>query len=186
MLVDLDSGDSTILARAMGYHTASDAKQDKTYLPFGQEDLYRSYYPTVSPVAGGGYFWIFFDSIRHYGNLGLRRQLWGAAIAVRAGASELITGSYSEDSSFPAFYLPGQELPVANHRAFTALDPCRPDGASCETGVDCCNGFCTNGICGVDMPRCAMTGETCKADKDCCNYPDDFCVGGFCGPIVPL
>jgi hypothetical protein len=184
MIVDLESGKSTILARAMGYQNAADAQAGKTYLPFGQEELHRTYYPTVSPVAGGGYFWIFFDSIRHYGNQGIHRQLWGAAIAVQAAASELATGGYGEDPSYPAFYLPGQELPVANHRAFTALDPCRADGASCESGVDCCNGFCTNGICGVEAPRCAQTNEACKVDKDCCNYPDEFCIGGFCGPSV--
>jgi len=76
----------------------------------------------VSPVAAGGYFWVFFDSLRHYGNLGLQRQLWGAAVEISA------TGDYTVDRSAPAFYLPGQELGTGNHRAFAALDPCKMDG----------------------------------------------------------
>jgi hypothetical protein len=37
-------------------------------------------------VAAGGYFWLFFDAMRHYGSLGLQRQLWGVAIDIQAGA----------------------------------------------------------------------------------------------------
>ena len=95
-----------------------------------------NYFPTVSPVAAGGYFWLFFDSVRHYGNLGVQRQLWGAAIDIAAD------GSYAVDRSHPAFYLPGQELGTGNHRAFAALDPCKKDGDSCTSGIDCCGGFC--------------------------------------------
>jgi hypothetical protein len=120
--------------------------------------------------------------VRRYGNQGLHRQLWGAAISI-AVVNELSTGQYECDPSFPAFYLAGQELPVANHRAFTALDPCRPDGAMCETGIDCCNGFCTNGVCGKQQMRCSETNEVCKTKSDCCR-PSDQCIGGFCGVVL--
>jgi hypothetical protein len=181
-IVDIQTKRSFLLSQAVGFRSQTDADANKTYLPFGAPELHQHYYPTVSPVSGGGYFWLFFDSVRHYGNQGLRRQLWGAAIAV-ASIGELSTGNYDKDPSFPAFYLAGQELPVANHRAFTALDPCRADGQSCESGVDCCNGFCTNGVCGRDMPRCSMTNETCTKSSDCCNKSDS-CIGGFCGIIL--
>ncbi|MEO7889309.1 MAG: hypothetical protein ABIW19_04825, partial [Vicinamibacterales bacterium] len=181
-IVDLVTKKKMWLARAVGFATEADANSGKTYLPFGEEELHQHYYPTVSPVAAGGYFWIFFDSVRHYGSLGRHRQLWGAAIAI-AAVTELSTGQYEGDPSFPAFYLPGQELPVANHRAFTALDPCRKDGSKCETGIDCCNGFCTNGICGRDMMRCSETNEACKVKSDCCK-PQDQCIGGFCGIVL--
>jgi hypothetical protein len=36
-------------------------------LPARDQDL--NYYPTVSPVAAGGYFWAFFTSRRTYGNV---------------------------------------------------------------------------------------------------------------------
>ena len=91
----------------------------------------------MSPVAAGGYFWVFFDAVRHYGNLGLQRQLWGAAIEIAAD------GNYTIDLSHPAFYLPGQEFGTGNHRAFAALDPCKKDGNSCTSGIDCCGGFCS-------------------------------------------
>jgi WD40-like Beta Propeller Repeat len=177
-LVDLQTMKLIWLAKTIGFKSEADLNSNKTYLPFGNADVHQHYYPTVSPVSAGGYFWIFFDTIRHYGNQGLRRQLWGAAIAVPA-VTELSTGNYESDPSFPAFYLPGQELPVANHRAFTALDPCRADGASCETGVDCCTGFCTDGKCGKVDKRCSKTGEACKTKSDCCN-PAEQCLGGFC------
>lgn len=181
-IVDLTTGKAMLLAQAIGFRSAADADAGNTYLPFGAEELHQLYYPTVSPVSAGGYFWLFFDSVRHYGNQGMHRQLWGAAISI-AAVTELTAGTYDTDPSFPAFYLSGQELPVANHRAFTALDPCRQDGASCETGVDCCSGFCTNGMCGRDVQRCSETNEACTTSSDCCNAGDS-CIGGFCGVVL--
>lgn len=183
-LLDVATGTSTLLARAMGFNTAQDAANGTTYLPFpAAEETHHNYYPTVSPVAAGGYFWVFFDSYRHYGNLGVQRQLWGAAVDVSAD------GTYKTDPSHPAFYLTGQELGTGNHRAFTALDPCRKDGDSCTTGIDCCNGFCTNGKCGPPPPppdggpRCAGTDESCSSAIPCCN-PRDECIAGHCGTLV--
>ncbi|HVW29705.1 MAG TPA: hypothetical protein VHC69_30285 [Polyangiaceae bacterium] len=183
-LLDVATGTSTLLARAMGFDTPQDAANGTTYLPFpAAEETHHNYYPTVSPVAAGGYFWVFFDSYRHYGNLGVQRQLWGAAVDVSAD------GTYKTDPSHPAFYLTGQELGTGNHRAFTALDPCRKDGDSCTTGIDCCNGFCTNGKCGPPPPppdggpRCAGTDESCSSAIPCCN-PRDECIAGHCGTLV--
>ncbi len=183
MIVDAESGKATMLARAMGFATPDDAADEKTYLPFGAEELHQSYYPTVSPVAAGGYFWVFFDSIRHYGNKGMFRQLWGTAIAIQRGGGEATNadGVYGLDPSAPAFYVSGQELQGANHRAFTALDPCRDDGQSCEAGIDCCSGFCTDGVCGPPT-GCSETDEACEKDDDCCNDADQ-CLGGFCGQV---
>ena len=83
--------------------------------------------------------------------------------------------------SHPAFYLTGQEPGAGNHRAFTALDPCHEDGASCTTGVDCCKGLCTNGTCGPGQgpPRCSNLDEACTTSKDCCD-PTAECINGFC------
>lgn len=181
-IVDLATKKVSLLAKAVGFANEADANAGKTYLPFGAEELHQHYYPTVSPVASGGYFWIFFDSVRHYGSKGSRRQLWGAAIAIQS-RSELSTGAYDGDPSFPAFYLAGQELDVANHRAFTALDPCRKDGAKCESGIDCCGGFCSNGMCGRDMHRCSQTNEACTMKSDCCRAQDE-CIGGYCGVVL--
>ncbi|MFM2416274.1 MAG: hypothetical protein RL385_997, partial [Pseudomonadota bacterium] len=134
MMVDIATGKARMLAKAMGYATPADAKAEKTYLPFGDEELHQAYYPTVSPVAAGGYFWVFFDSVRHVGNSGNARQIWGTAIRIPSGEFN----EYEEDPSLPAFYVQGQEFGTANHRGFTALDPCRKDGDGCESGVDCC------------------------------------------------
>jgi len=190
-VLDVASGQAKLLAKAMGFASDQDAASDKTYLPFGaSEEAHHNYYPTASPVAAGGYFWVFFDSFRHYGNLGLQRQLWGTAVDISAD------GTYTTDPSHPAFYLTGQELGTANHRAFTALDPCRKDGDTCTTGIDCCGGFCTNGVCGVPPPPpppppggppppppCAHTDESCSGGTVCCNT-SDRCLSGFCGQLI--
>lgn len=86
-------------------------------------------------------------------------------------------------TSDPAFYLTGQEQGTGNHRAFTALDPCKAEGASCTTGIDCCAGFCTAGKC--EQPktkRCAKTDESCSTSADCCDKAD-VCISGYCGLI---
>jgi hypothetical protein len=174
-----------MLTRAMGFASDQDAASGNTYLPFGSEELHHNFYPTASPVAAGGYFWVFFDSYRHYGNThtnGLIRQLWGTAIDISS------TGTYTNDPSHPPFYLTGQEDVAGNHRAFTALDPCKKDGDSCTSGIDCCVGFCTNGTCGKPPPPpmgpiCAHTDESCSGGVACCD-PRDQCIAGFCGSTI--
>jgi hypothetical protein len=193
-LVDVDSKKVTSLARANGFKTAADAEKNSTYLPFGPDDLNHNYYPTVSPVASGGYFWVFFDSIRNYGNLGLQRQLWGAAIDISAD------GNYTVDPSHPPFYLSGQEAGAGNHRAFAALDACHMDGESCTSGIDCCGGFCyaaapvgeftePMGKCSPMQVTCSNRDEKCVHDEDCCPPEDgespEVCIAGFCA-YVPV
>jgi hypothetical protein len=195
-IADMKSGTVTLLAKAMGYATPDDAKTDKTYLPFGAEELHMNYFPTLSPVAAGGYFWLLFDSVRHYGNQGLQRQLWGAAITIAAD------GNYTLDSSHPAFYLPGQEFGTGNHRAFAALEPCKQDGNDCTSGVDCCGGFCyvpdtsdqefaveAKGMCTHDVPKCSKTNERCTTSADCCapmmGQAANLCIAGFCATPPP-
>jgi hypothetical protein len=185
-IVDIASGTPTLLAKAMGLSTPDDTTG---YVPFGPADLHQHYYPTVSPVAAGGYFWVFFDSIRHYGNKGLARQLWGTALKISA------TGEYRSDPSAPAFYVTGQDFLTGNHRAFTALDACKEDGSACMSGTDCCGGFCDapeapgdslterEGSCSSETPSCAKSGDRCVADTDCCDTSGK-CLNGYCGHVI--
>ena len=193
-IVDVQRGTSTLLAKAMGLSTP----QDMTgYLPFGTEDLHKHYYPTVSPVAAGGYFWVFFDSIRNYGNQGVSRQLWGSALRISP------EGVYEGDPSHPSFYVTGQEFLTGNHRAFTALDACKMNGETCTSGTDCCGGFCfvppskdqefgtePVGSCTSDVPMCAKTNERCASSADCCpptaGEPANKCIAGFCAYVPPV
>ncbi|HEX7480963.1 MAG TPA: hypothetical protein VF331_24385 [Polyangiales bacterium] len=195
-LADVASGSTVVLAQAMGYRTVADADSGTTYLPFGAEDLHHNYFPTVSPVAAGGYFWVFFDAIRHYGNMGLVRQLWGSAVDIAPD------GTYTVDRSHPAFYLPGQEFGTGNHRAFAALDPCKKDGVDCTSGIDCCGGFCfipTNtssefgqpvGKCTSTVSKCSKHDERCTSSADCCpptgKQVADSCIGGYCAVLQVL
>ena len=72
------------------------------------------------------------------------------------------------------------------------LDPCRPDGTSCQTGDQCCNGYCeANGdggalVCSNTLPNasCAKLGDKCTTGADCCD-PAAACIGGFCTQSVP-
>jgi hypothetical protein len=189
-IVDLQSGKSTILARAMGMKSTSDPTSTT---PFGATDLHQHYYPTVSPVASGGYFWVFFDTIRTYGNLGVARQLWGTAVTISPD------GKYEDDPSHPAFYVTGQIFGSGNHRAFTALDPCHMDSDKCTSGIDCCGGFChidtppqefgePVGTCSPKVKECSMRDERCVTASDCCNptqpnEPPSNCIAGFCAPV---
>lgn len=179
-IVDVTAQHNTLLARAMGFDTPALAESDTTYLPFGPSELHHNYFPTVSPVAAGGFFWVFFDSLRHYGNLGSQRQLWGAAIDIES------SDDYTRDPSYPAFYLPGQNLGDSNHRAFAALEPCRSEGNRCDSGIDCCSGTCSveTLTCGPRSEACALLDERCVQTEDCCSAQPDhavhLCIAGFC------
>jgi hypothetical protein len=147
--------------------------------PLNTRDQHLNYYPTVSPVAAGGYFWVFFTSRRSYGNVmtqpetdATTKKIWVSAIDIESGGA---------DPSHPAFYLPGQELASGNIRAFATLSPCHSDGSSCATGIDCCSGFCVEGSC--SPPKgCSNVEDKCKINEDCCDSLR--CIGGFCGSVV--
>lgn len=101
----------------MGFASAADASSNVTYLPFGIGEAHQNYGPSISPATSGGYAWMFFDSMRHYGNQGTLRQIWGSAIDFTPD------GSYATDPSHPAFVLPGQLTGTGNFRAVAALGP---------------------------------------------------------------
>jgi hypothetical protein len=176
---DVESGQAATLGRAGGFDGATN------FMPYAERDAHRDFMPTVSPVAAGGYFWLFFSSRRQYGNelvypdesAAEAKKIWVAAIDANAAPGS--------DPSHPAFYLPGQESASGNVRAFAALSPCKVDGESCETGIDCCSGFCIDGKCGAPPQRCSELDEKCETTADCCEGKGLSCVGGFCGYIVP-
>jgi hypothetical protein len=179
--LDIDSGKAAPLARANGLDASG-----STYLPYGDRDAHKNYYPTVSPVAAGGYFWLFFTSKRNYGNLFVRetaeaypeaKKLWVSAIDLNAPEGT--------DPSHPAFFLPGQELDSGNIRAFASLEACRPEGESCESGIDCCCGFCSDAMCACNVTKCAALDEKCAKAEDCCDETA-ACIGGFCSAIPLL
>jgi hypothetical protein len=178
--IDLAHGGTvTPLASLNGF---KDVAQMQSYLPAGARDAHKNFFPTGVPVAAGGHFWMFFTSRRTYGNLKAgdvnaaeAKQLWAAALKIGADG----------DISYPAFYLRGQELQSGNVRAFAALEPCKADGQSCETGIDCCNRFCTDKVCGPPK-GCAKIDEGCKTTADCCPAPMGErveCIAGFCAII---
>ncbi len=169
------------------------------------DDTKLNYEPSIVPIVVGGYAWAVFTSRRAYGNLATNgpwnsfpgggtdgyditqyaqvptKKLWVAALDVPP--------TPGQDPSHPAFYLPAQELAAGNSRGFWVLDPCQQDGSSCQSGDQCCTGFCEPNstgmnVCGKQMSTtmnmgCASTGQLCNAGNPCCNA-SDMCMGGSC------
>ncbi|WP_437615735.1 hypothetical protein WMF20_19370 [Sorangium sp. So ce834] len=72
------------------------------------------------------------------------------------------------------------------------LDPCRSEGAPCDTGDQCCGGYCQPGsdgelICSNAPPdgQCSQPQERCETAADCCD-PTNRCINGFCAVEGPL
>jgi hypothetical protein len=191
-LADVQSKTVTPLDLLNGYDGGN------LYLPFGADDEKRDFEPNVLPVAVGGYYWVVFTSRRQYGNTintpesgaygdTKRKKLWVAAID--------IDWKPGQDPSHPAFYLPGQEDASGNMRGFWVLDPCRQDGQSCESGDECCNGYCrqVNDADGgsaracVPPPNgCAQEFEKCVTAADCCNAAQGYlCINDHCALPPP-
>jgi hypothetical protein len=162
-----------------------------------------NYEPTVCPIASGGYAWVVFTSRRIYGNVATQdpyqsdprnydwqnqvttKKLWVAAIDLHAAGGT--------DPSHPAFYLPAQELYAGNARGFWTAVSCHQDGDSCETGDECCGGYCRPGadpgdggvaplMCLSTPPSCSAIYEKCSTKADCCGHEQGGvdCVNNIC------
>lgn len=159
-------------------------------------DLTTSY-PKWSPFvtqgskSGGRLMWVTFSSSR---NFGLRTipnstdgsentkgsQLWMAAVdpdKVAAGV----------DPSYPAFFLPFQDITTSNHIAqwaqYLVSNGCSTDGETCGGSATCCNGLqcvqlnqdppipCSvSGACSCQaIPQCAASFEKCSSVAPCCD-----------------
>ena len=182
-------------ANGKGYSPTNNATQH-------DDDSTLNYEPTVNPVVSGGYAWVVFTSRRLYGNVATinpfwsdpryhdisttptTKKLWVAAIDLKAAPGT--------DPSHPAFYLPAQELLAGNSRGFWVVDPCHKDGTTCETGDECCGGYCRPAgdggglICTPDVPMCAQEFEKCTSNADCCTGGKTLtCINGRCGQAGP-
>jgi hypothetical protein len=160
------------------------------------QDATLNYEPTVNPIASGGYAWVVFTSRRMYGNVAqiapwtsdprsyqwldqvTDKKLWVAAVD--------LNGTPGSDPSHPAFYLPGQELHAGNSRGYWSVDVCLQDGQSCQTGDQCCGGYCQQGsdgglTCSSEKPMCAALYDKCSTDSDCCSAQAGIhCVNMLC------
>jgi len=163
------------------------------------DDATLNYEPTANPIASGGYAWVVFTSRRLYGNVATidpffsdprfhdisrtptTKKLWVAAIDLNAAPGT--------DPSHPAFYVPAQELMAGNTRGYWVNDPCKESAGDCETGDECCGGYCRPGANGQgtcsDQPNgCAQEFDKCESAADCCS-PALMCIGGRCAQAPP-
>jgi len=190
------------------------------YLPYGEAaEGHMNFQPTILPVAVGGYYWVVFTSRREYGNLvntsdpyycsdssaaPWRKKLWVAALDIDNPETP---STSAHDISHPAFYLDGQDLQTGNYRGFWALSPCEQMGEGCQSGDECCSGFCrqvtgdagapstgdaaddaSGGADGgpsyvcVPPQACANEYEKCTTSADCCGMSQGLqCIAGYCG-----
>jgi hypothetical protein len=145
-------------------------------------------------VAAGGYFWVVFTSRRTYGNIltgpaqgaagTAVKQLWIAAIDQNPKPGV--------DPSHAAFHLTGQDEGNLAMRGFYALPPCAQNGQGCQSGTDCCGGYCAGGadggapVCQSMSPGCSQTGDKCNVTSDCCNAPSGVtCINHVCSEPTP-
>ncbi len=158
-------------------------------------DAVLSFEPTVNPVTSGGEAWIVFTSRRLYGNVATLppyysdpryvnlttqatpKKLWVAAMDLNANPGT--------DPSHPAFYLPAQELLAGNSRGYWVVNPCQANGTSCQSGDECCGGYCeaTDGglVCSSQPPACSQLLDKCVVNSDCCGANLGVtCINGFC------
>ncbi len=191
-VVDLATKTVTALSMMNGYNGSTN------YLPYADAEAHKNYEPTVLPVAVGGYYWVVFTSRRVYGNVvgnnvnpyvqnSTRKKLWVSAIDINM--------TPGKDPSHPGFYLPGQEVDAGNMRGFWALDPCKQNGNTCETGDECCGGFCrsqtetdgaTSLVCVPPPSGCAQEFEKCTTAADCCGFSKGYlCLNGHCAQPPP-
>ncbi len=166
------------------------------------QDATLNYEPTVNPIASGGYAWVVFTSRRMYGNVAqlgpwvsdprnyawldqvTDKKLWVAAVDLNAPPGT--------DPSHPAFYLPAQELHAGNSRGYWSVEACRADGQSCQTGDQCCGGYCQPGgadgglTCSSQMPACSAQYDKCMQDSDCCGFQQGItCINNVCSVSQP-
>jgi hypothetical protein len=189
--------------------TGTAARMDKLnglgYLPVltanqHTDDTVLDYEPTVNPVPSGGYAWVVFTSRRLYGNVATvspywsdprwvdistaptTKKLWVAAVDLNAKPGV--------DPSHPAFYLPAQELLAGNSRGFWVVDPCQPNGTTCQTGDECCGGYCEDVdggfVCSAQPPACSNLNDKCTTSTDCCGAAHGVqCINGRCAEPNP-
>lgn len=181
------------------------------------EQLYN-YEPSVLPSPIGGYAWTIFTSRRLYGNVATLRpyasdprydgisadptpkKLWVTALTYPP-----VPGT---DPSWPAFYLPGQELLAGNSKAVFVSAACSPvvpaataptSANSCDTNLDCCSGSCVlapppftsppTKYCRAIAPGvCSPLGQTCALTSDCCGAATNasVCSNGQCIQTPPF
>jgi hypothetical protein len=197
------------------------AKVDGDGYPFaaGSRDLSWNYEPSFAPVAAGGYFWVVFTSRRTYGNV-LTGQAEPCAnvSATCAADANCATDSCATmcacttatevkqlwvvaidqnpkpgvDPSHAAFHLEGQDETNLAMRGFMSLPPCAQNGQGCQSGTDCCGGFCAASedggapTCTATPPVCSSGGDKCTTSADCCGAASGTtCINSVCSEPPP-
>ena len=184
---------------AASFLPSSDDHPQKLVSDTKPGDTNVNFEPSITPIVSGGYAWLVFTTRRLYGNVAtlepyagkdddapmpaspVTKKLWVAAIE--------LSPKSGTDPSHPPFYLPGQELLAGNMHAFWENEACRANGSTCETGNECCNGFCradSGGklVCGDKPPGCVQEFETCTSTSECCS-PGLQCIAGKCAVTEP-
>jgi hypothetical protein len=179
-------------------------------IPAGDDQL--NYEPTVNPQITGGYAWVVFTSRRMYGNIATINPFWSDPryenISAQPTPKKLWVAAINPnaapgtDPSYPAFYLPGQELLAGNSRGYWVLNQCEAAGPAttanlCTSALDCCASTppAAPVVCALDAPpattahcssssttTCAANGAACSTSSQCCGFPNSVCAQNVCTP----
>ncbi|HEY5147157.1 MAG TPA: hypothetical protein VII82_10335, partial [Polyangiaceae bacterium] len=79
---------------------------------------------------------------------------------------------------------------AGNSRGYWVVDPCAANGSTCQTGDQCCGGYCENGsgglVCSAQPPACSTLNDKCTTDSDCCGVgTGPQCINGRCAVPAP-
>ena len=123
-------------------------------------------HPAFTPFIEGGYYWILFHSTRPYGHQLPEKSTPAKQLWVMAVDSRVENGV---DGSYPAFWLPGQDVATNNVQGAWTRPACIPAGMPCDISADCCDGLVCD-ITGRCAPQdlCVMPSFPCVVDEDCC------------------
>lgn len=152
----------------------------------------QSYWPTFSPFitltpdAGGRYYWLAYFTPQAYGNHPPASspppsQIWVTAIDASPTAGT--------DPSHVPYWLPGQDTSQHNIDAHWTALACRANGTDCASSSECCSGVCLSPSAGAPSvctpppaTSCRVEGSSCGGSGDCC--AGLTCVGNACVPDI--
>lgn len=147
--------------------------------PSGTQAYWPTFSPfiTLTPDAGGRYFWLAYFTPQPYGNHPPAfspppSQIWVTAIDASPTAGT--------DPSHPPYWLPGQEVTQHNIDAHWTALACRANGTDCASSSECCSGVCLSPGAGAPPVCTSPPATSCRAEGSSCGGAGDCCAGLTC------
>ena len=136
----------------------------------GARDLHLNFEPTFAPVAAGRLLLGRLPRAPHLRQRAHRPGLreGGARRQAALGRRDRSEPGARQGPEPPGLLPPGPGAPTLNMRGFWALDPCKGDGKGCQSGTECCGGYCTSSGA-ADAGAGDSGGPVCTAQSSGCS-----------------